>query len=90
MIPTIPFIYFLFCGISGLILWFRMLGILERKGHKVNYLWVSPQQYLNFFKVIKEETDLTLRKRYRVIFWTQIALVPAYIIGSFILIVLTI
>jgi len=89
MFPTIPFMYFLFCGISGLILWFKMLGVLESKGQKVNYLWVSPRQYLDFFKVIKEETDLTLRKRYRVIFWTQIALVPTYFIGSFILIALT-
>jgi hypothetical protein len=67
-----------------------MLGVLESKGKKVNYLWVSPRQYLDFFKIIKEETDLTLRKRYRIIFWTQIALVPVYIIGSLILIILTI
>ncbi len=90
MFPAIPLIYFLFCGIYGLILWFRMLGVLESKGHRVNYFWVSPRQYFDFFKVIKEEPDLNLRKRYRVIFWTQIALVPAFIIGSFILIGLTI
>ncbi len=90
MFPTIPFIYFLFCSISGLILWIRMLGILKSKGKNVSYLWVTPRDYIDFYKVIKEEPDLTLKKKYNVIFWTQIALLPTFFIGSFILISLTV
>jgi hypothetical protein len=58
----IPIVYFLICGVTGLILWFRMLGVLESKGRKVNYLWVTPRQFVEFSKVIKEENDSNLKK----------------------------
>lgn len=86
---TIPLIYFLICGATGLILWFKMLGILESKGRSVNYFWVTPLQFIEFSKVIKMETDSTLRIRYRFLLWTQIALIPTFIVGMFILIGLT-
>jgi hypothetical protein len=80
----------IFNGISGLILWIRMLGVLESKGKNVNYLWIRPRDFIDFYKIIKEEPDLTLKKKYKVIFWTQIALVPNFFIGGFILIGLTV
>ncbi len=67
-----------------------MLDVLESKGKNVNYLWVTPRDFIDFYKIIKEEPDLTLKKKYKVIFWTQIALVPTFFIGGFILIGLTV
>ncbi len=89
MFPTIPLIFFLLCGVIGLILWFKMLGILKNKGHKVNAAFVTPGQYIEFLRLTKKETNPKLRKKYRLIFWTQILLIPIFIIGEFILISLT-
>jgi hypothetical protein len=89
MFPTIPFIYFLVCGISGLALWYKMLGIMEQKGRKVNYFWVTPGQLIEFGRVIREESDPKLKNKYRLILWLQIALIPIYIVGMFIVIGLT-
>jgi hypothetical protein len=86
----IPIVYFLICGVTGLILWFRMLGVLESKGQRVNYLWVTPHQFIAFSKVIKLETDSTLKTRYRVLLWTQIILIPTFIVGMLLLIGLTV
>ncbi len=90
MFPTVPIIYFLVCGVIGLILWLKMLGILEDKGQKVNSLFVTPRQYIDFFRVIKTESNPTMRKRYRIILWTQFTLIPIFIIGGIILISLTV
>jgi hypothetical protein len=81
--------YFLICGITGLILWFRMLSILKSKGQKVNYYFVLPQQFIEFFKVIRVEKNLNLRNKYRIILLTQIILIPIFIIGLLIIIGLT-
>lgn len=85
MFPTIPFIYFLVCGVTGLILWLSMLGIMESKGRKVNYFWVTPGQLIEFYRVIKEENNPKKKKKYRIIFWIQIGLIPIYMIGMLIL-----
>lgn len=90
MFPIIPILYLLICGFTGLILWLRMLGVLESKGRKVNYFWVTPRQYVEFYRVIKEETDSNLKRKYRVLFRTQIAFIPTFIVGSFILLALTV
>jgi hypothetical protein len=89
MIPTLPFIYFLACGITGLILWYKMLGIMESKGRKVSYFWVTPGQLFEFGRVIKEEEDPKLKRKYRIILWTQIGLIPLYLVGMFFLIGIT-
>jgi hypothetical protein len=89
MFPTIPFIYFLICGITGLILWCKMLGIMESKGIKVSYFLVTPGQLFEFGRVIREEKNAKLKKKYRIILWSQLALIPLYMIGLFILIGLT-
>ncbi len=86
MFPTILFIYFLVCGVTGLILWFNMLRIMESKGQKVNYFFTTPGQLIKFYRVIKEENNTKKKLRYRIIFWTQISLIPLYLIGMIILI----
>ena len=90
MFQIILIIYFLICGVTGVILWFRMLEVLESKGRKVNYLWVTPRQFIEFSRVIKEEADSNLKKKYRVLLRTQIAIIPTFIVGSFILLALTV
>ena len=86
MLPVISIIYFLSCGVTSLILWFRMLEVLENKGRRVNSFWVKPQQFIEFSRVINEEKNLNLKKKYRILLWTQVALIPIFIFGSFILI----
>lgn len=86
MLPVISIIYFLSCGVTSLILWFRMLEVLENKGRRVNSFWVTPQQFIEFSRVINEEKNLNLKKKYRILLWTQVALIPIFIFGSFILI----
>ncbi len=83
---AIPIIYFMICGITGLILWINMLQVIENKGNRVNYLFVSPRQYVKFWEIIKNESDSKLKKKYKKLFWWQIALMPIYLIGMFILI----
>ncbi len=83
---AILFIYFIICGVTGLILWFMMLKILESKGHQVNYFFTNLSYYSKFWNIIRNEPDNNLRRKYRSIFWWQIALIPIYIIGMFILI----
>lgn len=89
MFPTIPLIFFLLCGVIGLILWFKMLGVLENNGQKVNAVFLTPWQYIEFQRLTKREINPKLRKKYQLIFWTQILLIPTFIIGEFILISLT-
>lgn len=89
MFPKYPIIYFLICGFVSLILWFKMLAILEKEGEKVNYLWVSPGQWIKFWRVIKREKNQELKRKYKILFWAQIALLPIYFIGMTILIALT-
>lgn len=86
MFPTTLFIYFLVCGATGFFLWYKMLGIMESKGRKVNYLVAGPSQLVEFKKIIDEETDPKSKQLYRTIFWIQIVLVPIYLIGLIFLI----
>ena len=79
-------IWFLFCGIFGLILWISMLNILDSKGEKVNYHFVTPVQLVKFWKVIKTESVKSLKKKYLFIFWTQIVLIPVFLFGGLLII----
>jgi hypothetical protein len=65
----------------GLVLWYKMLRIMESKGKSVNYFWVTPTQLLAFNKIIKEESDPNSKLQYRMILWAQIILIPIYLIG---------
>lgn len=63
-----------------------MLGIMEAKGRTVNYFWVTPGKFIEFGRVIRDEEDSKMKKKYRIIFWAQIMLIPLYLIGMFYLI----
>ena len=88
--PTFPIIYFLVCGILSLVLWLNMMGIMEEKGINTSFFWISPKQYLQFYKLIKIEKEPEKRKKYKVLLWSQIALIPIYIFGEILIIGLTI
>jgi hypothetical protein len=85
MFPITLLIYFLICGIIGLLLWLKMLKVLESKGREVSYLLVTPRQYCEFVKVIREELDQNLKNKYRIVLWAQVGIIPLYIIGMIIL-----
>jgi hypothetical protein len=89
MFATLPFIYFLVCGITGLILHYKMLRIIQSKGRKVSYFLMTPRQLFEFGRVIKEEKDAKLKMRYRIILWSQVGLIPLYFVGMFILLGIT-
>jgi len=80
-----PIIYFVICGIIGIILWIKMLNILEKKGKKANNSLVTFRQYIDFYKIIKIEQNLTDRKKFQGIFYGQLLLIIAYFIGMFFL-----
>ena len=86
----VPFIYLLIFGVIGMILWFKMLGIMEKKGGSVSYLWNTPKQWMDFYKLIKEEENSGKKRAYQYILWGQILLIPVYIIGMLVIISLTI
>jgi len=75
-------IWLFICGIPGLILWLIMLNIMDSKGENVNYFFVTPIQYVKFWKIIKAEKQKSKRHRYLIVFWTQIAILPLYMIGG--------
>ena len=81
-----PILWLFVCGIPGLILWIIMLNIMDSKGENVNYLFLTPGQYIRFWKIIKEEKQKSKRRKYLIIFWTQIAILPLYLIGGILII----
>jgi hypothetical protein len=83
---SIPIIYFIICGVIGLILWFIMIKILESKGYSVNYFLTSLSDYSKFLDMIKNEPDISMKRKYKCIFWWQVAMIPICFIGTFILI----
>lgn len=82
--PVYSFIYFIICGLTGLILWIKMLGILRAKGEQFNGL-ITPGQYIRFGRLMRTEKDERTKAKYRLLFWGQIALIPIYLVGFFLL-----
>jgi hypothetical protein len=78
-------IYFIICGIIGMALWFNMLEIIKTKFGHVNDSFVTPRQYFVFLDIVKKESDKKLRRKYKNIFWWQIALLPIFLVGEMIL-----
>jgi hypothetical protein len=81
-VPVIPIVILLIFGVIGLVLYLRMVRVLELKGYPSssdNLFFVKPSDYRNFMKVIKDESDGREKLRYQLILWTQIVLVVAYI-----------
>jgi hypothetical protein len=89
-LPIIPLIYFIVCGILSIILWIKMLAILDSKGEKIKYALLTPTHYFKFLKLIKQETDTRDKLKYKKIFWIQILMIPVFIIGLLITIALTV
>jgi hypothetical protein len=83
--PIFSFVYFLLCGITGLVLWIQMLSIIQSKGIKTNYSVLTPGQYIKFWRLIQDEADERNKRKYRRLFWVQIALIPIYLGGFFLL-----
>ncbi|PIQ34271.1 MAG: hypothetical protein COW63_04055 [Bacteroidetes bacterium CG18_big_fil_WC_8_21_14_2_50_41_14] len=81
-----PIIWLFICGIPSLILWIIMLSIMDSKGENVNYFFVTPGQYIRFWKIVKVEKQTSKRRKYLIIFWTQIAIIPIYMIGGILII----
>ena len=81
MFQTIPFLYFLLCGILGIVLWLNMLVILEDKKKKVKYTHINFKQFYEFYTIIREEKDKKNKLKYSVLLWSQIALIPIYFFG---------
>ncbi len=83
--PVLSFLYFLVCGIAELILWIKMVAIIQSKGIELNASFIIPFQYVKFWRIIQGETDHAMKKKYKRLFWIQIAIIPAYLIGEFLL-----
>lgn len=86
MFPIYAFIYFLICGALGLMLHFKMLEILKKKGFKVNYIFYNPLQFFRLWDIMREEENLSIKRKYQVLLWGQIILIPTYLIGMFVII----
>lgn len=82
MIPYLPFIFFLSCGVISFLLWSKMLVILEKHGRESNSFFITLKTIRTFRKLIHEQTDPHLKRKYNIIFWAQLALIPVYIIGA--------
>ena len=79
------------CGITGLVLWDIMLGIIEKNGSKAEYTFYgSPRAYMDLNRIINSEKNPAKKKKYKLVFWSQIMLLPIYIIGGFLIIFLNI
>lgn len=80
------FIWLIICGLPGLILWFVMLNIMESKGENINPFFVTPSQYIKFWRIIKNEKNKSKKYKYLLIFWIQIAIMPIYMTGGILII----
>jgi len=81
-IPVLPIVTFLMFGVIGLVLYLRMVRVLELKGYPSssdNLSFVKLADYRNFIKVMRNERDDKTKLLYQLMFWTQIILVVAYI-----------
>jgi len=83
---TWPFIYFIICGATGIVLWLRMVNILSDKGLDPSHMFVRPKDYRNFSALVKNEKDPILKRKYKLLLRAQIFLIPAYIVGFFLLV----
>ena len=83
------FIYFMCFGITGLVLYFVMMIFLSRD-RKTDNGTISPIGVISdFWSLMRNEQDLKRKRKYKIIVWLQILLIPAYMVGGFIILVLT-
>jgi hypothetical protein len=68
-------------GITMVALFINILGVLDSKGLKVNFLWNYFGQLKMFYKIIKEEQDQKIRNRYKwMLFSLLVLLIPFYLL----------
>jgi len=89
MFPIYAIIYFLICGIIGLILRLKKLEILKNKGYKVNYFFTGPINFFRFIDIISDEENPSIKRKYKMLVLGEIILIPIYFIGMFVIIGLT-
>jgi len=87
-VSTLSIIHFIFCGVTALVIDFIMGIILERNGisDKSFFIWIGTIS--EFWSLLKKETDLKLKRKYKFLFWLQIAIIPFYIIGGILILTL--
>jgi hypothetical protein len=78
-------LFFVAFGGVSILLWSKMIGIMKEKGCDTNYFMKHPGQYIQFYHLIKTETNPDLKKKYSMILWIQIALIPVFLVGVVIL-----
>jgi hypothetical protein len=68
-------------GITFVALYINILGVLDSKGYKVNFLWNYFGQLKLFYKIIKQEKNLNIRKKYKWMLYSFLALIiPFYLL----------
>jgi len=78
-------LFFIVVGGASIVLWAKMIGIMKEKGCDTSYFMKHIGQYIQFYNLIKTETNPELKKRYSLILWTQVALIPIFLVGAVIL-----
>lgn len=73
-------LFFLVCGGTSIILWSKMIGIMKEKGCETNSFMKHPGQFIQFYNLIKSETNAEMKKKYLLILWTQVALIPIFLV----------
>lgn len=57
-----------------------MIGIMKEKGCETNSFMKHPGQFIQFYNLIKSETNAEMKKKYLLILWTQVALIPIFLV----------
>ncbi len=83
----LSFLYFIFCGAAGVIIYWRMRSIVESKGSTLNYWFPYIDLFERFYWIMKAERNKSVKAQYRLIFLTNILFVPLFITGTLILMV---
>lgn len=78
-------VYFICCGLAGVVLHFVMMNFLSKDKKNSNNS-ISPIGVISdFWSLIKNEQNLKLKRKYQIIFWIQILIIPVYLIGEIII-----
>ncbi|MBB6611024.1 hypothetical protein H7F15_08250 [Pontibacter sp. Tf4] len=71
--------------VAGNILGYKIKAILRNKGYEVSY-WIHRKDGSKFRELIKQEADPTLKSKYRLMYWSEIA-VSIVFVAVFILMI---
>ena len=68
------FVIFAIHAALGIMLWLKMLAVLEKNGFKSGGPWVTLSDFYLFYSLAKNEPNKFLRKQYQFIIFGQLAL----------------